>query len=133
MTIPLIITICLLLLVAYLFDISASKTKIPSIILLLVLGFGLKKLLSITTFEVPNLLPLLPILGTVGLILIVLEGALELDLDRKKLKNIRTSSLIALRPMLIMGFILAYSFQKKKKNIYHQKYLYNYSELEIYL
>lgn len=111
MTIPLIITICLLLLVAYLFDISASKTKIPSIILLLVLGFGLKKLLSITTFEVPNLLPLLPILGTVGLILIVLEGALELDLDRKKLKNIRTSSLIALLPMLIMGFILAYSFQ----------------------
>lgn len=111
MTIPLIITICILLLIAYVFDVSASKTKIPSIILLLLLGFGLKQIIDLLSIEIPDLVSLLPVLGTVGLILIVLEGSLELDLNKEKLKPIGISSLLALLPMLLMGIILAYSFQ----------------------
>ncbi|MBX7242684.1 MAG: sodium:proton antiporter [Bacteroidia bacterium] len=111
MTIPLIITICILLLIAYVFDVSASKTKIPSIILLLLLGFGLKQIIDLLSIEIPDLVSLLPLLGTVGLILIVLEGSLELDLNKEKLKPIGISSLLALLPMLLMGIILAYSFQ----------------------
>jgi Kef-type K+ transport system membrane component KefB len=34
-----IITICALLLIAYLFDLTSSKSKIPSVILLLLLGW----------------------------------------------------------------------------------------------
>ena len=38
-TIMALITICILLLLSYVFDITAAKTKIPSVILLLILGF----------------------------------------------------------------------------------------------
>jgi Kef-type K+ transport system membrane component KefB len=71
-----------LLLVAYLFDLTASRTQIPSVILLLVLGwFAETTLLDI---EIPDLTSTLPILGTIGLILIVLEGSLELELNKSK-------------------------------------------------
>lgn len=110
MTVAVIITICLLILLAYVFDITASKTRIPSIILLLLLGFGLKQITDFAGYPLPNLEPILPILGTIGLILIVLEGSLELDLDRSKLKFVGTTFLLALLPMLVMAFGLAYSF-----------------------
>lgn len=110
MTVAVIITICLLILLAYVFDITASKTRIPSIILLLLLGFGLKQITDFAGYPLPNLEPILPILGTIGLILIVLEGSLELDIDRSKLKFVGTTFLIALLPMLVMALGLAYSF-----------------------
>jgi hypothetical protein len=40
MTVQLIITLSVLLLFAYIFDISAAKTKIPSVVLLHLLGWG---------------------------------------------------------------------------------------------
>ncbi|MFZ1321515.1 MAG: cation:proton antiporter [Ignavibacteria bacterium] len=110
MTVAVIITICLLILLAYVFDITASKTRIPSIILLLLLGFGLKQITDLAGYPLPNLQPILPILGTIGLILIVLEGSLELDIDRSKLKFVGITFLVALLPMLVMAFGLAYSF-----------------------
>lgn len=108
MTISIIITISILLLVAYIFDITASKTKIPSVILLLLLGFGTKVLSENLDISVPNLQPILPILGTIGLILIVLEGSLELEINKSKLPIILKSSLVALLPLLIISLGLAY-------------------------
>ena len=94
MTTSIIIIICVLLLLAYAFDVTAAKTKIPSIILLLVLGYGMKQASIALNISVPDLSPILPILGTVGLILIVLEGSLELELNKKQhLQNIRQSIL----------------------------------------
>jgi NhaP-type Na+/H+ or K+/H+ antiporter len=95
-------------LVAYVFDITASKTKIPSVILLLLLGFGTKVLSENLDISVPNLQPILPILGTTGLILIVLEGSLELEINKSKLPIILKSSLVALLPLLIISLGLAY-------------------------
>ncbi|MFZ9956948.1 MAG: sodium:proton antiporter, partial [Flavobacteriales bacterium] len=81
MTTTIIITICVLLLLAYVFDISSALTKIPSVILLLLLGWLVKQTVDLLNINIPNLNPLLPILGTIGLILIVLEGSLELELN----------------------------------------------------
>lgn len=110
MTVTIIIIICVLLLLAYVFDISASKTKIPSVILLLLLGFLFKQITLYFQIEVPDLNFLLPILGTVGLILIVLEGSLELEYDKSKIPMIRKSMLVALLPMLIFSAIFAALF-----------------------
>jgi Kef-type K+ transport system membrane component KefB len=110
MTLTIIITLCLLLLFAYLFDISSSKTKIPSVILLLALGFIVKELTEYSNLNIPDLTPVLPILGTLGLILIVLEGSLELTLDKSKTKLITASTLVSLISMLIISFGLAYAF-----------------------
>ncbi|MDR2204685.1 MAG: cation:proton antiporter [Flavobacteriaceae bacterium] len=108
MTTSIIITLCVLLLLAYLFEITTSKVKIPSVILLLTLGFGGKLLSGSLGLEIPNLNPILPVLGTVGLILIVLEGSLELEMDKSKLPLIFKSSLISLLPIIILSFGIAY-------------------------
>jgi hypothetical protein len=111
MTIPLIITICILLILAYVFDITSSKTKIPSVVLLLLLGWTVGQISNRLEIHIPNLSPILPILGTIGLILIVLEGTLELELNASKFSFIGKASLIAFLPMLLFSLGLAFAFQ----------------------
>lgn len=111
MTITIIITICLLLLLAYVFDISSPLTKIPSVILLLLLGWSVKQVVDFFQLHTPDLNPLLPIFGTIGLILIVLEGSLELELNKSKISVIKKSSLNALLPMFVLAFVFAFAFQ----------------------
>lgn len=107
MTTAILITLCLLLLVAYVFDLTASKTRIPSVILLLLLGWGVKQVSPLLNINIPDLTPLLPVLGTIGLILIVLEGSLELELNGSKKDIIRKSLVVSLLPMLALAFGLA--------------------------
>lgn len=111
MTTSIIIALSVLLLIAYLFDLSSSKTKIPAVILLLALGYAVKQISIYFDIFIPNLKPVLPVLGTIGLILIVLEGSLELELNKSKLPIIGKSSVIALIPMLLTSFGIAYAFQ----------------------
>ena len=66
------------------FDVSSPKTKIPSVILLLIVGWTVRQAADFFGISIPNLSPILPIIGTVGLILIVFEGALDLELNRSK-------------------------------------------------
>ncbi|MBK8522400.1 MAG: sodium:proton antiporter [Chitinophagaceae bacterium] len=111
MTSAIIITICALLLIAYVFDLTSSKTRIPSVILLLALGWGVRQLSAVLNINIPDLTKLLPIFGTVGLILIVLEGSLELELNKSKTPIIKKSIIASLLPILVMSFLLAFAFQ----------------------
>jgi cell volume regulation protein A len=110
MTTAIIITICVLILLAYIFDITSSKTKVPSVILLLLMGWLVKQVALTTGLSLPNLSPILPILGTIGLILIVLEGSLELELNSTKFPLIKKSFAVALLPMLLLAFGAAGAF-----------------------
>ncbi|MEO8819447.1 MAG: cation:proton antiporter [Ginsengibacter sp.] len=105
-----IIVICILLLIGYLFDLSSARTKIPSVILLLILGWTVRQITNFFSFKIPDLSGLLPIFGTLGLILIVLEGALELELNRSKFKLIRKSFLSSFISILALSFIISYAF-----------------------
>lgn len=107
-----IIIFCLLLLLAYMFDLTSKKTKIPSVILLLFLGFGIQKLVNYLAIPLPNFAPILEAIATIGLILIVLEGSLELELDESKLPMIKKSFLGALISMLALSFTMAFFFHK---------------------
>jgi Kef-type K+ transport system membrane component KefB len=111
MTTTIIITFCILLLIAYVFDLTSSKTKIPSVILLLILGWAVRQLTLLLDIHLPDFSPILPVLGTVGLILIVLEGSLELELNKSKFGLIRKSFLGALVPMIALAFLLAFAFR----------------------
>lgn len=110
MTVTIIISFCLLLLVAYVFDLTTAKTKIPSVILLLLLGYVLRQFTLASDISLPDFSPVLPVLGTIGLILIVLEGSLELDLTVSKPGLIRKSLLGALLPMIALAVGLALGF-----------------------
>ncbi|UKT64805.1 cation:proton antiporter domain-containing protein [Pedobacter mucosus] len=89
-----------LVIFSYLFDLVASRTKIPSVLLLLLLGIGLRFLVAYYDFHTFNFLSILPTLGTVGLILIVFEGSLELKYDRNKNKIIKSAFFSALTILL---------------------------------
>ena len=111
MTLAIIITICTLLLFAYAFDLTSSKTKVPSVILLLLLGFVVRQISIFFSINIPDLTPLLPVLGMVGLILIVLEGSLELDFNKSKVPLIKKSFLASLFPMVALAILLSFLFQ----------------------
>ncbi|HCY89351.1 MAG TPA: sodium:proton antiporter [Chitinophagaceae bacterium] len=111
MTTAIIISLCILVLLAYLFDITASRTRIPSVILLLATGWLVRQGAEKFSVYLPDLSPILPVLGTVGLIMIVLEGSLELELNRSKGPMIRKSFILALIPLLVLAFGLSYVLQ----------------------
>lgn len=111
MTVTIIISFCVLLLVAYLFDLTSSKTKIPSVLFLLLLGWAIRQLTFWSDIKLPDFSPVLPVLGTIGLVLIVLEGSLELELNKSKFGLIRKSFFGALLPMLALAFLLAFLFR----------------------
>jgi cell volume regulation protein A len=111
MTLSIIITLCILLLLAYFFDVTSSKTRIPSVLLFLGLGLFMKEVVKwVHVDSIPNLEPLLPVLGTIGLILIVLEGSLELQIDKTKIPWVTRIAFISIISIFIFSFGLAYLF-----------------------
>ena len=112
MTAAIIITVCGLLLLAYIFDLTSSRTKIPAVILLFVLGWAAKQIGDFLELPIPDLTDLLPIFGTIGLVLIVLEGSLELELNKSKIPLIGKTMLGALVPIFGLSFLLAFTFQQ---------------------
>ena len=111
MTTAIIIIFCSLLLISYIFDLTSSKTKIPSAILLLLLGWSLQQLANFFSIKLPDFAPILPVLGTVGLILIVLEGSLELELNRSKFGLIFKSFTGSFLTLILSAFLLAALFR----------------------
>lgn len=105
-----IVLLCVVFLLSYFFDISAKFTKVPSVILLIGLGFGIE--MASMYFDIPtiDLSEVLPILGTFGLILIVLDESFDLQLDQDRLPIIRKSLIVAVVPMLILCALLAFAF-----------------------
>lgn len=111
MTLPIIIVLCALMLFAYFFDITSARTKIPPVILLFALGWSAHQAANLFELHIPDLTTVLPFLGTIGLVLIVLEGALELDFDTSKLSFVGKTVLIAIIPVIIISLSLAFAIQ----------------------
>ena len=88
-----VITIlCSLVIFSYLFDLFAKKSKIPSVLLLLGCGILLKYVTNYLGIAVISFNQILPVIGTVGLVLIVLEGALELKFEKKNARIIKNAA-----------------------------------------
>jgi hypothetical protein len=97
----------LAVILSYLFDLAARATKVPSVLLLLLAGIGFNQ--AVAYWDIPFRLPpvLLQVLGIVGLILIVLEGSLDLRLSRDKIPVIRRSFLAAVLMLLVQAGAIA--------------------------
>lgn len=98
----------ILIIFSYLFDAFARKTQFPSVILLIATGIGLRVLADYFNYHIPYLDAIIPTFGTIGLILIVLEGALELEINREKKDVILRGFLSALFILLFTTFGLAF-------------------------
>ena len=88
------LSVCIVL--SYFFSEISKRTNIPSVLMLIVTGVGLGQYLAMHPEYSVNFFPYLRVLGTVGLIMIVLEGALDLELSRAKSKLIWKATILAI-------------------------------------
>lgn len=97
----------IVLIFSFFFGEISKKTSVPAVLMLIItgalinLGFKAVGVVDIDFF------PILEILGIVGLIMIVLEAALELKLDRDKVAPISISFAIALVGLLVSTWLTA--------------------------
>lgn len=93
----LIMSIAGIIILSFFFNILAKKTNIPSVLMLIGLGMGLKAILDAYGLSQDlHFDSLLEILGNVGLVMIVLEAALDLKLEKQKTGLILRSLIVAL-------------------------------------
>ena len=111
-TLYILFVLPLLIIFSYLFDAFSRKTKFPSVILLMTTGIIFRFFISFSGYDDFAFLDnLIPVLGTVGLILIVLEGAIELEINRKKMPLILKGFLAALVILVANIFALQWVFE----------------------
>lgn len=110
-----VIATSLIIIFSYLFNVIARRTNIPSVLMLILLGLGLKwasEQFGIFTGE--YLITILELLGIVGLTMIVLEAALDLELTREKWPIIWKSFFVALLALgagtMASAYVLQYFF-----------------------
>jgi potassium/hydrogen antiporter len=84
MTNYIILFLCIIVILSYIFDISGRYSKIPGVIFLILLGIAIQFIVKTVNLSVPDLRPVLPVIGTLGLIMIVMEASLDLKLEKRK-------------------------------------------------
>ncbi len=107
----LIIGASLIIILSYFGNIIAQKTNIPSVLMLIILGILVKLGFDSFGVEEINFFPTLEVLGIVGLIMIVLEAALDLDIEKEKLPTIGKAMAVALLGLLGSAFSAALIIQ----------------------
>lgn len=100
-------SVCGLVILSYLFSVLNRITRIPSVLLLLGTGIFIRYLLNSWGYEFYIPQAVTEILGTVGLIMIVLEAGLDLEITKEKLPLIRNSFMSALIIFLISSMGVA--------------------------
>ena len=105
----LLIESSLILLLSFVFGEISKRTSVPSVLMLIVLGILIK--LGIDHIIIPqdpyDFFPYLEILGIVGLIMIVLEAALELELKPEKYIPIAKAFGIAAVGLILSTWVAA--------------------------
>ena len=121
----LIIEASLIIILSFVFSGIAKRTNIPSVLMLIALGIVLKMVLDQLGMGGVNFFPVLEVLGIIGLIMIVLEAALELELKPEKLIPIAKAFGIALVGLLLSTWVAALILQQFIPGMdYHAAWLY---------
>ncbi len=96
------------IILSYFANLIAKKTNIPSVLLLILLGIIIKEgMLAVGFNNIPFESLILELLGTVGLIFIVLEAALDLELSKEKWPIIWKSFVVALLALVGSSLIIS--------------------------
>lgn len=103
----LIIEFSIIIILSFFFSGLSKKTNIPSVLMLIALGIVLQYVLKYFTTEELDFFPILEVLGIVGLIMIVLEAALELELKKEKLIPIIKTFTVALLGLFLSAWAAA--------------------------
>lgn len=103
-----LIALCCLVVLSYIFSMLSRYIRIPSVLLLLFAGIGFRALADYYQLKIEFPEQLVESLGVVGLIMIVLEAGLDLKLGKDKLKLVRDSFFSALFIFAISTALIAF-------------------------
>lgn len=105
----LIIALSCVIIFSHIFNFISKRTNIPSVILLILLGVGIKAGMDYYDYDPGGLIfNTLEVLGIIGLIMIVLEAAIDLELSKDKWPIIWKSFLVALLSLLACAFVISF-------------------------
>lgn len=82
-----ILVASVLLLIAFAIERFSRVTGVPSVIAMIAVGLLAKPLLNAAGMTLGGIEIVVPIVGTIGLVLIVLDGSLDIELRRDRLKS----------------------------------------------
>ncbi len=111
-----VINLCVVVIISFFFNLLAKKTNIPSVLMLILLGLGIQQVLNYFGIK-PEYFNTLEILGIVGLIMIVLEAALDLELKREKWPIIWKSFVIAFVSLVLSSVLITFVIQLFIQNL----------------
>ncbi len=101
----LIIVLACVIIFSHVFSFISKRTNIPSVILLIILGMVGKFAMDYYNIEQDDFIfGTLEVLGIIGLIMIVLEAAIDLKLSKEKWPIIWKSFLVALLSLIVCSF-----------------------------
>jgi NhaP-type Na+/H+ or K+/H+ antiporter len=104
-----VIAVSVIVIISYIFNIISAKTSIPSVLLLIGLGIIIRVAAGYFQISIGSyLFDALEILGLIGLIMIVLEATLDLELNRSKWPVIWKSLLVAFTTLIGSSLVIAY-------------------------
>ncbi len=102
-----LIGLCVIIIISFFNNMLARRTNTPSVLVLIVLGIGLRQLMFYFDIE-PDYFSSLEILGIVGLIMIVLEAALDLELKKEKWPIIWKSFTVASFSLVLTSLAISF-------------------------
>jgi len=105
-----LIGLCLIIIISFFTNVLGKKTNIPSVLILIALGVVLQQVLIYFEME-PNYSNSLEVLGIIGLIMIVLEAALDLELTKEKWPIIWKSFIIASFSLVLTSVAISFIIQ----------------------
>ncbi len=119
-----IILLSCVVILSYLFNLISRKTNIPSVLLLIATGVGIQYSTRYYGLDQLDVSKLVNILGAVGLIMIILEAALDLDVHKGKYKLIGNSFFSALFVFIISALTIGFLIMKWLDEPFSKAFLY---------
>ncbi len=120
-----VIAVCVIIIISYFFNLFAKKTNVPSVLMLIFLGIGINYFLKTIDFQLNiDLQGMLNLLGIIGLIMIVLEAALDLKLTKEKQPLILKSFFIAFLGLFACAFSIAWILNEYVIGNFFQAFIY---------
>ena len=107
----LIIALSCIIIISHFLNIYSEKTGVPSVLILILFGAVLQldtQLIGFQILDAETRKPLLKILGVTGLILILLEAALELKINKSMIVSSLKAFFVGLFGLIITSFVMAY-------------------------
>ena len=102
-----ILVASLFLLIAFAVERLDRASGLPSVIVMITLGLIARPALDALGVLVSGISALMPVAGAVALVLIVLEGALDIELKRERLRPALTAFALAAGALLLYGAVFA--------------------------